>query len=162
MTTTFKDSLPHLNIDVLENGLIRLENESMGDTYAVDVHPVQLRHIAEKMGLVAETSATDAELLRTECGRAAELERAVDRYKRALLHIRVRAEQLHNNIVSCSQRGHEDLGIEVAQSAALADFAEHVCIEFEDDFTATTPVSAPTADVKGSPGTEPRQMAINI
>ena len=48
----FTDSVPHLNIEVLNNGNIRLENESMGENYAVDIHPIQLRHIAEKMGLV--------------------------------------------------------------------------------------------------------------
>lgn len=138
---TFTDTIPHLNIEVLPGGLVRLENESMGDTYAVDMHPVQLRHIAEKMGLIAELSATDAELLRTERGRVAELKGAVDRYKRALLHLRARAEQLHENVVSCSQRGHEDLGVEVAQSAALADFAEHICVEFENEF------DRPLADV---------------
>ena len=160
--TTFTDSIPHLNIEVLPGGLIRLENESMGDSYAVDVHPLQLRHIAEKMGLVAEMSATEAELLRTERGRVADLERTLDRCKRALLAVKVRAEQLHDNIFNCSQRGHEDLGIEVAQSAALADFAEYVCIEFENDFTATMPESAPIGDVKVSPGTAPRQMAIEV
>ena len=160
--SNFTDTIPHLNIEVLPDGLIRLENESMGDSYAVDIHPMQLRHIAEKMGLIAEVSASDAELLRTERGRVADLDRALARCKRALLHIRVRAEQLHKNIFSCSQQGHEDLGIEVAQSAALADFAEHICIEFENEFTATVPERAPTADVKASPGTDPRQLAISI
>lgn len=135
MTKEFKDAIPHLNIEVLESGCIRLENESMGDSYTVDLHPVHLRHIAEKVGLVAEMSASDAELLRTERERVVDLERTLDRFKRSLLHFKVRAEQLHDNILSSSQRGHEDLGIEVAQSAALADFAEFVCIEFEDDFT---------------------------
>ena len=50
--TTFTDSIPHLNIEVLPGGLIRLENESMGDSYADDIHLIQLRHIAEKLGLV--------------------------------------------------------------------------------------------------------------
>lgn len=139
--TNFTDTIPQLNIEVLPGGLIRLENESMGDSYVVDIHEVHLRHIAEKMGLIAEVSASDAELLRTERGRVAALERTLDRYKRALLAIKVRAEQLHDNIFNCSQRGHEDLGIEVAQSAALADFAEFVCIEFEDDFTANGPAN---------------------
>ena len=134
--TNFTDTIPHLNIEVLPDGLIRIENKSMGDSYTVDVHQVQLRHIAGKMGLVAEMTATDAELLRTERGRVADLESTLTRYKRALLHFRVRAEQLHDNIFNCSQRGHEDLDVEVAQSAALADFAEHICIEFEDEFTA--------------------------
>ncbi len=135
--SNFTDTIPHLNIEVLPGGLIRLENESMGDSYAVDIHPMQLRHIAEKTGLIAEVSATDAELLRTERGRIAGMERTLTRYKRALLDIKVRTEQLHDNILSISQLGHEDLGIEVAQSAALADFAEYVCIEFEGDFTDT-------------------------
>lgn len=149
---TFTDTIPHLNIEVLPGGLIRLENESMGDSYVVDIHPVHLRHIAQKMGLIAEVSATDAELLRTERGRVAELESALDRYKRALLHIKVRAEQLHENVVSCSQRGHEDLGVEVAQSAALTDFAEHICIEFADDFTAVMPETSSTLEGKHAIG----------
>ena len=59
MTKEFKDAIPHLNIEVLENGCIRLENESIDDSYVVDLHPVHLRHIAEKMGLIA-TSDTQA------------------------------------------------------------------------------------------------------
>lgn len=128
--TTFTDTIPHLNIEVLSNGLIRLENESMGDSYVVDVHPLQIRHIAEKAGLV---KACDRDAQHT----IAALLSDSDRYKRALLAIKERAEQLYENIYKSSQRGHEDLGIEVAQSAALSDFAEFVCIEFEDDFTTT-------------------------
>jgi hypothetical protein len=141
---TFKDSIPHLDIEVLQNGCIRLENESMGDSYVVDLHPIHLRHLAEKMGLLPALSATDAELLRTERGRVAELERGMDRYKRALLAVRCRSEQLYNNVFSLSQLGHVDMGVEVAQAAALSDFADHICIEFEDDFTADTP--APIAN----------------
>ena len=137
-TTALNTQIPHLNIQLLPDGLIRLENESMGDSYVVDIHPLQLRFMAEKLGMIGEVSASDAELLRTERGRAANLERDLGRYKRALLHINVRAEQLYDNIFRCSQRGHEDLSIEVAQSAALSDFAEHICIEFEDQFVASS------------------------
>ena len=138
MTTTFKDTLPQLNIEVMENGCIRLENQDGGDSYVVDIHPVHLRHIAEKMGLIAEMSATDAELLRTERGRVADLKRDMDRYKRALLGIRERSEQLYDNIRRRSQEHDTDLGIEVAQAAALSDFSEHICVEFEDDYTVIT------------------------
>lgn len=126
-----KEAIPHLNIEVLTGGILRLENESMGDSYVVDVHPIHLRLMAERAGLVREASASDAELLRD-----------LGRYKRALLMLRDRAEQLHQNIYGLSQLGHEDMGIEVAQSAALADMAEGICIEFEDDFTAEPPHSA--------------------
>ena len=117
---TFTDSIPHLKIEVLENGNIRLENESMGDSYAVDIHPIHLQHLAEKMGLAREVTVTASELVRD-----------MGRYKRALVLIRDRAEQLHQNIYGLSQLGHEDMSIEVAQSAALADIADHICVEFE-------------------------------
>ena len=61
----FKDMIPHLNIEVLPGGLIRLENESMGDSYVVDIHPVHLRHIAEKMGLVESSDPTAAKTIAT-------------------------------------------------------------------------------------------------
>ena len=158
-TSTLDTQIPHLNIQVLPDGLIRLENESMGDSYVVDIHPLHLRFMAEKLGLISEVSASDAELLRTERGRGADLERTLDRYKRALLHFKVRAEQLHDNIFNCSQRGNEELGIEVAQSAALADFAEIICIEFEDDFTPS-----PDSGVKSETATDtdPRQFAMQV
>ncbi len=123
-----KEEIPHLNIEVLADGIIRLENESMGDNYVVDVHPIHLRLMAERMGLVREVSASGAELLRD-----------LDRYKRALLMIRDRAEQLHQNILGLSQLGNEKMGTEVAQSAALANMADHICIEFENDFTPEPP-----------------------
>lgn len=123
-----KESIPHLNIEVLADGVIRLENESMGDSYVVDVHPMHLRLMAEKLGLVREATASDMPLLRD-----------LGRYKRALLMLRDRAEQLYQNIFNLSQSGIEGLGVEVAQSVALADFASHICSEFEDDFTAERP-----------------------
>jgi hypothetical protein len=36
-----------LKIEKFANGCIRLENESVGDSYVVDVHPVHLRYMAE-------------------------------------------------------------------------------------------------------------------
>ena len=123
-----KESIPHLSIEVLEAGIVRLENESMGDSCVVDVHSIHLRLIAEKMGLVREVSASDAELRRD-----------LSRYKRALLMLWDRAEQLHQNIAGLSRQGHQEMGIEVAQSAALADFFEHICVDFKDDFTAEPP-----------------------
>ena len=170
MTKEFKDAIPHLNIEVLPGGLIRLENESMGDSYVVDIHPVHLRHIAEKIGLIAETSASDAELLRTERGRVAELQRDMGRYKRALLAIRERSEQLYQNIHRRTQEDAMDVGIEVAQAAALSDFSEHICIEFEDEFTTTGGHAADKKHntglqipgTKASLGTDSRQMAMEV
>jgi hypothetical protein len=43
--------ISHLKIEKPANGCIRLENESVGDSYVVDVHPGQLRYMAEVSGL---------------------------------------------------------------------------------------------------------------
>ncbi len=122
------DEIQNLTISLTTAGMIELEQQNgLDEPDRIEVHPIHLRHMAEKLGLVRELSASDAELRRD-----------LGRYKRALLMLRDRAEQLHKNICGLSQLGHEDMGIEVAQSAALADFAEHVCIEFEDQFEAQT------------------------
>ena len=112
----FIDSIPHVNIKVLNNGNVQLENNSMSESYVVDIHPIHLRHIAEKIGLVREVLASEADQLRAERGRTAELVRDMERYKRVLVLIRDRAEQLHQNIYALSQLGRKDMCIEVAQS----------------------------------------------
>lgn len=112
--------------------------------------------------MISEVSASDAELLRTERKLSADLNITLQRYMRALLLVKSRSEQLYENIYRCSQRGHEDLCVEVAQSAALLDFAEHICIEFEDDFTTDEPVSPIVAANKESAATESRQLSIAV
>ncbi|RYG08505.1 MAG: hypothetical protein EON92_16465 [Burkholderiales bacterium] len=124
----------------------------MGDSYVVDIHPMHLRLMAERLGLVRKLSASHADDLRD-----------LNRYKRALLMIRDRAEQLHSNIYGLSQHGREEMGIEVAQSAALADFAEHLCVEFEGDHTAesreVTPSHAPSQTPANASKVAPEQLA---
>lgn len=122
------EDIPNLSIHRLDNGNLRLEDKSYSEGAIVDVHPSQLRLMAERVGLVRDVSASEADM-----------KRDLMLYRRALLGIRERAIQLHENIFSLSMQGHEDMGIEVAQSAALADFASFVCGEFEDDFVADPP-----------------------
>lgn len=84
---------------------------------------MHLRLMAERLGLVRELSASRVDDLRD-----------LSRYKRALLMIRDRAEHLHTNIYGLSQHGSaKKMGIEVAQSAALADFAEHIASSLRMD-----------------------------
>ena len=144
------EMIPHLTIEILGSGLIRLENESMGDCYAVDLHPIQLRHLAEKMGLIKKGSV--------------DKDRLLARLKREMLMIRDRCEQLHQNIYGLSQLGHEDMGIEVAQSAALADITDLICADFENEVDSIPAQAilkgiedrpAPTkTSVKSAPGAE--------
>lgn len=132
------EDIPNLTIQRLDNGSLRLEDKSFSEGAIVDVHPSQLRLMAERLELVRELSASEANM-----------KRDLVLYKRALLGIRERAEQLHENIFSLSLQGHEDMGIEVAQSAALADFASFICGEFEDDFIVDPPQEVRTTPKSG-------------
>lgn len=44
--------LPNLEITKTEDGLIRLTQEGQGESDIVDIHPLQVRIIAEKLGLL--------------------------------------------------------------------------------------------------------------
>lgn len=116
--TTFTDTIPHLNIEVLPGGLVRLENESMGDNYAVDVHLVQLRHIAEKMGLVREVSASEADTVR----KMLELQRR-------LLSLKDRIDHLGEYLALHSDHRHADLSYESNYATATADICDAYCAD---------------------------------
>ncbi|RYD68067.1 MAG: hypothetical protein EOP84_30145, partial [Verrucomicrobiaceae bacterium] len=60
------EDIPNLNIQRLDNGNLRLEDKSFSEGAIVDVHSSQLRLMAERLGLIPETSASAAELLRQE------------------------------------------------------------------------------------------------
>lgn len=128
---TFTDTLPHLSIEVLPSGLIRLENESMGDSYAVDLHPVHLRYIAEKMGRIHEATASEPELLRD-----------LDRMKRNMLRVREHALNLQRDFANGADWEHADLSHEMGLIHALVGLLDMACDDFADDFT-TEPPSEP-------------------
>lgn len=115
--TNFTDTIPHLNIEVLPDGLIRLENESMGDSYVVDIHPVQLRHIAEKMGLVESGDPT--------------AQKAIATLQRRMVLLRDRIDNLHSYLVNHSDHRHADLTYEVTYITATIDIADEFCADFE-------------------------------
>jgi len=143
----FTDSIPHLNIEVLDNGNIRLENESMGDCYAVDIHPMHLRHMAEKMGLV-ETSDPQAQ-------------KTIAMLTRRLLVLRDRIDLLHNYLLNHSDHKHADLSYELTYATATTDLAEEFCAELDEVQASTESPEQASKSVKASTGTGTRQMTID-
>lgn len=113
------ESIPSLEITALPNGNLRLEDKSYGEGAIVDVHPCQVRLMAERLGFVRSLSASDADVGPPQ---RADLERLIP----WLAMIETRASQLYENILGVSSLGHEDVNIEIAQAAALADIAEQV------------------------------------
>jgi hypothetical protein len=113
---------PWLKAEFDADGLVTLidpTDDGSGNIWQVRAHPRQIQYVAERMGLL---SASTADTMRTACGQHAELQRLIP----WLQMIATRAEQLHDNIMGVSQLGHEDVNIEIAQSAALADLAEQL------------------------------------
>lgn len=133
-TTTFHDEMPHLKIELLEDGLIRLENESMGDGYIVAIHPLHLRYMAEKMGLVETSDPQAAKTIAT--------------LQRRMVALRDRIDTLHHYLVNHSDHKHADLSYEVTYATACIDIADEFCA----DFLAPVGLSALDADKKPTSG----------
>ena len=142
----FTDSIPHLNIEVLDNGNIRLENDSMGDCYAVDLHPIHLRHIAEKMGLV---ELSDAQAQKT-----------IATLTRRLLVLHERIDHMAYWLANHSDNKHADLSYEQTYATATADIAEEFCAELEEVQACTEPTKQAPEPANPTTGADPRQWSI--
>lgn len=129
------EHIPHLNIETLANGNLRLENETMGDSYVVDVHPMHIRLLAERVGLIENATAPDA-----NAPTASEQARTVDRLKRNLLRVREHSLQLQNKFATGADWDHADLTFEMGLINALVDLLDMAVDDFSDDFTARDPV----------------------
>lgn len=113
--------IPHLKIERLSNGCIRLENEAVGDGYIVDIHPIHLRYMAEKLGLVREMSASEADALRM-----------VGTLRRRLLKLKDRIDHLGSYLCLHSDSAHADLSYEQDYATATADICDEFCADLED------------------------------
>lgn len=136
---------PPLNVEFGSDGLVTLidpTDDGSGNIWQVRAHPRQIQFVAERLGLL---SAPHADTMRTGCGQDAEMQRLLP----WLQMIATRAEQLHDNIMGVSQLGHEDVNIEVAQSAALADLAEQVAKDVQSAVSRNVTPSHDGACVTG-------------
>ena len=142
----FTDTIAHLNIEVLDNGNIRLENESMGDSYAVDIHPIHLRLLAEKLGL-AESSDVQAQT-------------TIATLTRRLHLLRDRVDHLAHWLANHSDTQHADLSYEQSYATATADIADEFCAELLE--MQPEPSKQPPEPVNPTTGTDPRQLAMEV
>lgn len=120
--------IPHLRIERLENGCIRLENESAGDSYVVDIHPLHLRYMAEKLGLVREMSASEADALRT-----------VDKLARRLRVLHERVLQLDQWLWEHQDIANADISVEIWYSAGTLELSKEFQAEIAESRAVVTP-----------------------
>jgi hypothetical protein len=73
-------TFPSLSIEALPSGLFRLEDDHMGDTYSVDIHPAQVQVLATMVGFTMPNKTAKllnrlADRLKTVTKQARDLER---------------------------------------------------------------------------------------
>ena len=148
---TMNDNIPELKIELMddtEGSLILLEQDSGGNLDRVAIHPIHLRYMAEKFGLI-ETSDPQAQ-------------KTIAMLTRRLLLLRDRMDNLHNYLVNHSDHKHADLSYEVTYATACVDLAEEFCAELEDVSTPcdTTPSQPTPAHAKSVPPVSPQVSLI--
>jgi len=115
------DTFPDLTIEFMDDGtgdgLILLESDCSGNVDRVAIHPVHLRYMAEKCGLVA-TSDPQAQ-------------RTIAMLTRRLNLLRDRIDHLGSWLANHSDHAHADLSYECTYATATADIAAEFCADLD-------------------------------
>jgi len=116
------DSIPDLKIETINDGigdgLIMLEQDGSGNIDRVAIHPIHLRHMAEKFGLI-ETGDPLAH-------------KAIAKLTRRLHVLHERIDHLADWLVTHSDFRHADLSYEQTYARATADIAAEFCAELDE------------------------------
>ena len=137
------DNIPSLKFEANGDGTITLEQEWSGNVDRVAIHSVHVRYLAERLGMVREVSASDAELLRTERGHVAALCQESDRLKRNMLRLHAHALALQADFRENADFAHADLSHELSNINALVDLFDMAVDDFADHYTAHDPSGNP-------------------
>lgn len=115
-------SIPSLKIELMDESdrLILLEQEHGGNTDRVVIHPLHLRYMTEKFGLVAIGDPL--------------AQKAVNTLTRRLILLEDRISHLADYLANHSDHQHADLSYELAYARATADIAVEFCAELDDQF----------------------------
>lgn len=129
------DDIPNLSITTLDNGNLRLEDKSFSDGAIVDLHPIQVRLLAERIGLLPNTPARGVNV-RT----FAEQARDIDRLKRNMLRVHEHALKLQHGFAHEADWNNADLSHEMGQINTLVDLLDMAVDDFADEYTPHDPV----------------------
>lgn len=123
MNDSTSDQIPGLTIEQVGDdsgvSLIVLEQEGGGSTDRVALHPIHLRYLAEKFGLV-ESSDVQAQ-------------KTIATLRRRLLMLNGRVAHLAHYLADFSDHEHADLMYEMTYARATADLSAECCAEFEQE-----------------------------
>lgn len=125
------EEIPQVEIELMANGNVRLTDKTdMNGDHMVDLHPIHLRLIAERLGLVGAMSDTEAQALRT-----------VDKLVRRLRVLHERIEQLDKWLCEQPDYKEADIDVEVFFSGATLDLSREFQLEIEESGAVVTPMS---------------------
>lgn len=130
--TIERDNIPELNIELMDDSmgsLILLEQDSSGNIDRVCIHPVHLRYMAEKFGLV---STADPQATKT-----------VATLTRRIHLLRVRAEFLASHLATDSESKQAAPSFAQNYARATADIANEFCAELVDTIAPASANSEP-------------------
>jgi len=120
------DNIPELNIERMEDkqgSLILLEQDSGGNLDRVAIHPIHLRYMAEKFGLIETSDPKAAKTIAT--------------LQRRMVGLRDRIDSLTDWMARHSDHKHADLSYETTQLQALRDLAREWCHDFDGEQAQT-------------------------
>ncbi|MFL9670462.1 helix-turn-helix domain-containing protein [Variovorax sp. AB1(2024)] len=129
MTTLTTDGwieeIPGLEIELLGNGNVRLTEKAdfEGESW-VDVHPIHVRFIAEKLGLLPTRTACDAQGL-------IDLRSEVEGLQRCMKWVQAQADSLHKMLSKANDRHDHELYPEVYSALELLNFCDFQIDAFE-------------------------------
>lgn len=136
------DNIPELKIEFMADGqgdgLILLEQDGCGNVDRVAIHPIHLRYMAEKMGLIETSDPTAHKTIAT--------------LTRRMNLLRDRIDHLADWLANHSDSKHADLTYEQTYARATADIADEFCVELVDVATPcavnpTAPAASPQASL---------------
>lgn len=128
MSDPINDQIPDLKIERMEDGigagLILLEqDDGSGNIGSVAIHPIHLRYMAEKFGLVESSDMQAKKMIAT--------------LRRRLLMLNDRVAHLADYLANHSDHKHADLMYEMTYARATADLGDEYCVEFEQEEAAS-------------------------
>jgi hypothetical protein len=116
-------------------GLILLEQDNCGNVERVAIHPIHLRYLDEKFGLVESNDP--------------QAQKTIAMLERRLRLLRDRIDHLGNHLTNHSDRERADLDYEITYAEATADLADEFCLEADGDSPNAGLV--PNRDTEGQP-----------
>lgn len=127
------DSFPALEIDIADDGLIRLSCSDPLQNFdsVILLHPLQVQHLAEKLGLLASAQ------------RDPHLHQELRSLRRRLRVAAERTDRLRRLLSHCGD--HEDLDLEKALCTATCELLDDWVAELDDDGEPDAPGIAPPA-----------------